>query len=684
MQFVNLGLRLGLLVYAGYLINALYLTQLPTVAGRAALVAFLFAYVVLFYRRENAAIKLLVLLVPLAAGFPRMVGSPLAPFHVLFTSAFVFAAAATPLILTVRQMAVEGTLSPSRSTLDDSLVPAGTRLEAAFTLLAWFWIGICLLSFGFVSLRYFNLYPFSGDPLYNYVITRAGHTAGEAVGYSRWILASYVNSALFFLYIRQTQDRDDSSLPTLIKWLLVSCSCVAIVAYLQSRFDLVFLNALGVWPATHRLNATFDDPNALATALIMIFPMSILAVIYLTGAARLLAVLTCGGCLYLLYVAASRTAFAGFVVALILIAVALGFRALSRRRYALLAVFTLVGFAFAVAAVTVLERAPRNILIVGRVGPIWDQLKKNWGEGDLSSHISSVASWRDLWWPSAIRMFKENLSSGVGIGVFQYETVNHGAPLDSAGNQYLQMMAEFGVWGLLLSVAVGVLSFYCLAALLSRNSRASLRDYSLVAALSVALLAFAVSLLFGTHLIFPQVSFVFALVLGGLLQLYTRHAEKKRLPRSWRWVSVPLGVGILFLFGQLASLRHSPPLEFRKVEIGHEQDIFGYPPEKWGGQFQFRWLTKVNCRRMTVNRPELRFALLAPHPDVEKTGVTVAFYLDERPIAEIRLRDRQWHTHSVALPSEMLGKEPVLKVTVDRTFQSPGDQRELGVAYREL
>jgi len=219
----------------------------------------------------------------------------------------------------------------------------------------------------------------------------------------------------------------------LLRWLFVSVSCVAVVAYFQSRWALDFLNAPGIWPYTKRLNATFDDPNALACSLIMVFPMAILSVAYMVGAARVFALLASGASIYLLYVAASRTAFAGYVLSLVLIALALGLRALRNRRYVLLAVLVFLGVVVGAASVLVLETASRDVLIISRVGEMWDYLKSNWSQGTVVSQIDIVAYSRNLWWPSAIRMFKENLSSGVGIGVFQYETVNHGAPIDSAG-----------------------------------------------------------------------------------------------------------------------------------------------------------------------------------------------------------------------------------------------------------
>jgi len=63
--------------------------------------------------------------------------------------------------------------------------------------------------------------------------------------------------------------------------------------------------------------------------------------------------------------------------------------------------------------------------------------------------------------------------------------------------------------------------------------------------------------------------------------------------------------------------------------------------------------------------------------------VRVSFYLDDRLLRTVRLQDHQWHEQSIPVPKELVGKEAVLKVTVDRTWRSPGDSRELGVAYRE-
>ena len=685
MGFLKWALRLSLIVYAGYLIDSSYFSHLQTPLGRASLVACLLLYAVWFYRHEKSAVAFLVFVVPLAAVFPRVFGSDVPPFHVLFSSAFILAISVKPLIRSARGwFATDPYSSETVSVPDPLLTPSRDRLEFFFTPFAGAWIAVCVISFVFVCLRYANLYPFSGDPSYDYVIARQGHRSSEGILIARWTLASYVNSGVFLIYIVKSGRLSDAIPSTYLKWLFASYSCVGVVAGLQSHFHLDFLNAGGIWQAAQRVNSTFDDPNALACSLILVFPLAILGPLYLSGAGRVLAVLAAGSCLYLLSLAASRTAFAGLVLGLVLIALLLAWRAMRNRRYALLIVLVLMGALVFTGSLIVLEKGSRQVLLVARVGEMWDYLKQNWDHGTILSHIEKVAYSRNFWWPSAIRMFKENPLTGVGIGVFPLETVNQGAPFDTAGSQYLQMLAEYGIWGLLFTIGLAVVVMYRFVVRAWRESRGPLRDYLWLTAIGAAAIAFFVSLNFGSHLVFNQVSFVFALVLGSLVRMPvgSHTPQPGTVPR--RWTAALAAVPVLFFVAQLTTLSYSPPLEFRKGLIGQEQDVFGYPPEKWNGGFEFRWLTSLNWKRIQVDRSVLNYGLYTANPEAPLTGVTANFYLDDRLLKTVKLTNHQWATYSIDLPPDTIGKSAVLKVVVDRTWQPAGDLRRLGVALREV
>ncbi|RPJ61780.1 MAG: O-antigen ligase family protein [Acidobacteria bacterium] len=686
MRFLNWALRLFLAIYAGYLIDSSYFGQLQTPLGRFMLVACLLLYLAWFYRWETSAVGLLVFLVPLSSFFPRLFGWSLPPLHVLFTSAFILAIAVAPLVRVVRQRFPAGPFGRRGLAVPDTLMaPARDRLEFFFTLFTGTWIAFCIVSFVFVSLRYTNLYPFFGEPPYDYVINRLGHRSSEGILISHWTMASYVNSAVFLLYAMKSRHISGAIPSRYLNPLFAAYSCVGVVAYLQSHYNLAFLNAGGIWPATARLNATFDDPNALACSLILVFPIATLGTLYLSGIGRILALLATGSSIYLLYVAASRTAFAGLVLGLVVVALFLGLQALRKRRYALLVILVLLGVTVLAGSIVLLEKGSREVLLVARAGEMWDFLKQNWTQGTGFSDIGKVAYSRNLWWPSAVRMFKEHPLTGVGIGAFQFETVNHGAPFDSAGNQYLQLLAESGIWGLVFGGGIAVALIYCLGILLVKTRPGSFRDYLWTTALGAALIAFSISLHFGSHLLFHQVAFVFALVLGSLLRIPGESGGgRQTIGVSWRWTAAPATVAMVFLIAQLTALSHSAPVDFRKEVIGKEQDIFGYPPEKWAGGFEFRWLTSLNWKRIRLDQPVLNYSLYTGNPDVSSTGVTVSFFLDNRPLKTVKLTDHNWSRHSIEIPPNMVGKDAVLKVTVDRTWRAPRDPRQLGVALREV
>jgi O-antigen ligase len=681
MGFFNWLLRLSLLIYAGYLIDSSYFSHAPAPHQNALLLAFLAGYIVWFCVWETTAVALLVFLIPLSAVVPRLFSLGLPPFHVFFTSTFILAVAVAPLIRAGCQRFVSHGVSDGILRVSDPLMSAPrSRLELFFTSLTAAWVAVCIISFVFVSLRYTNLYPFSGDPFYDYVINRLGSRSSEGRLIARLSMASYVNSAVFALYVLKS--RVNGAVPGMwLKALFGSYSCVGVVAFLQSHYQLGFLAAGGVWPATQRLNATFDDPNALACSLILLFPLAVLGLFYLTGVGRVLALLGAGSSLYLLYVAASRTAFAGFVLGLVTLASLLGWRALRKRHYLLVIVLVFLGITILTGSILLLEKGPRDVLLLSRVGAIWDYLEQNWNK---EPGFSKIGDLRSLWWPSAIRMFKENPLTGVGIGVFQFETVNHGAPSDSAGNQYLQMLAGYGIWGALLTAGLFIALIYRLGSMVWNAGRGANRDYLWETSLAAALVSFSVSLLFGSHLLFSQVAFLFGLVLGCFLREPREDAPSQQARISKRWTLVPAVASLLFLVAQASTISYSNPADFRKEQIGREQDIFGYPPEKWDGRFEFRWLTSVNSKRIRVGQRVVKYALYTGNPEASSAGVTVSFFLNDRRLQTIRLNDHNWHTQAIEMPSDMIGKDAVLKVVVDRTWRPPGEYRDLGVALREI
>lgn len=122
----------------------------------------------------------------------------------------------------------------------------------------------------------------------------------------------------------------------------------------------------------------------------------------------------------------------------------------------------------------------------------------------------------------------------------------------------------------------------------------------------------------------------------------------------------------------------------------------GLPPEGIGFHpweldaegVPFRWTRSWASQPLDVAGTEAHFNLLASNPDLDQTPVSVQIFWDERPVAEIDLRDRSWA--AVNLSAADLGRElGVLSFHVDRTW-SPAvagisaDARQLGIAVTEI
>lgn len=221
-----------------------------------------------------------------------------------------------------------------------------------------------------------------------------------------------------------------------------------------------------------RARGTFEDPNLLATYLLMSLGLTMGATHMQRGRAlswHLLPMITA------VFMTSSRAALVGVMV-MLAFALASGWLSPSMGRLAraLLAISALGG-----AALTV---APRDAL-----SPV---LSRFIGFGTTGLADDPV---RERLWFSAAELWNAAPILGIGIGQFTHAASAHGAPSGLlAHNTYLSLLAETGIAGLVafiwLPVAVG-------AALISRVARRdAIAPYILLSLLAFAVMAVSLNL----------------------------------------------------------------------------------------------------------------------------------------------------------------------------------------------
>jgi O-antigen ligase len=294
----------------------------------------------------------------------------------------------------------------------------------------------------------------------------------------------------FFFLMRRSGERARSEAT---RAALVGTAISAGVALLQA-IGLFPPESRPFWKLTGRLSGGATDPNALG----LLCGLSIVVVLALAigperprWAMAALIPLPIG-----LALSGSRS---GFLVAVLGSAAVIAVASLERRWRATLAVGAL---AFALAVAFLPHRSPGGV--GGRLGQLFRS----------ALTLEDRASSRPILWRAALRLFAESPVVGSGVGSFSWRLPDLAGeagislPMrDNPGSAYLQALAETGIVGLFLTLVFGLA--------LARVSLARIRELDAPGG-AVAVLAFLLALVVGSHWLAPEVSFLFFLLGAGV------------------------------------------------------------------------------------------------------------------------------------------------------------------------
>lgn len=228
-------------------------------------------------------------------------------------------------------------------------------------------------------------------------------------------------------------------------------------------------------------------------------------------------------------------------------------------------------------------------------------------------------------WKKAVAMTRDHPALGIGIGAFavnspMYEP-NEGifSYPENAHNQFLQIMAELGILGLVGFLAIVI------AALVHRY------DNPFGLSMAVGLLAFLLSALGGHPLLIRTVAYAFWAALA-IAAVGTPRAQAPRAFRITSWLAViALAAAIpARSAGALATA------DFDHIGLGVSQWITDPSGDKYR--------IASNCASFYVPTQARRIEIaVRPHLDGEE-ALSVEFWEDGRLLNRIDLQGRQWTT----------------------------------------
>jgi O-antigen ligase len=482
---------------------------------------------------------------------------------------------------------------------------------------------------------------------------------------------------------------------------------IALVSIVAIGQYITGANLLEYWvranPDLTRSHATLDDPNALASFLVLGIGLAI--GVAWSGPrkwidsrwAMFIAALACGA----LFTTVSRAGWAALAIAAPVFAAlapdrvteSRHFRRIIRRTARALSVVGIAGAVlWTVAFVTLPKRTTPELPETP-----WAAVLQT---VDPRESLETILKHRLVLWQAGLAMASTNWMLGAGLGQYPRFLATYpesGGP-ENAHNYFLQVLAEGGVIGLaalsLLLLAIA------LAVWFPRRDRGERRTRFAIG-LSAGLLAFVLTWLTGHPLLNLSNQLWLACVLAvGLAALeptrsiapVSTHPRVRDRLRSWllhpAWVPAVLIVTMIVVVPRAMGAQDPASGE------GRAAGVYGWEPapqtDLAPGQNRFRWTKARAALREPVRGGILTVPLFLARPDLPGQTVRLQVKIDGVTVEPVTLDRNGWHIVTYDL-TEVLGNERwkshrviTLEFNVTPPFvparvSGSDDTRELGV-----
>lgn len=459
-----------------------------------------------------------------------------------------------------------------------------------------------------------------------------------------------------------------------------------VLAYLMGVAQLVFAPSFGIdphWVERGRISGTFTDPNAMGIFAALVFPLAAaLAFTARDVAGRLLGVAVVLLTFVMLAGSGSRTGAAGILLAVILYPVVLAFRLHAEDE----AFKSRVLFSAMAVLILLLAFAPGRGLSRSGNWPLLERLSKTREmiarEGLLAPLI------RDRWplWEPAAYVAGHYPEGGIGLGAFRYEVDNVAKLdardwkwIDNANNFYIHTVTETGLPGLAIYLA----AFSALAVAMIRVLRSGGpegEDLVVYSALAVGWFGFLVLLTTALWLAFEQIQLVFWMFAA----LFASRPEGRRDSTGIPVIAVGLAlIGVMAAYQVGYGLGDLSPEQRRaRLNLHVGRGFHAWETDSETGR-RFRWTEGQATMSVPISGRELRVEVRALNPDLATQPLPVWFTLDGKLAGRREIRTTDWQWIEFPVPAGVSGHAE-LTIHVDRTWQPPGDDRQLGIAVGRI
>ncbi|MBN1865932.1 O-antigen ligase family protein [Candidatus Sumerlaeota bacterium] len=490
-------------------------------------------------------------------------------------------------------------------------------------------------------LRYADFYPFVGDRFPIFSVNPLNETSLEAVIWAFRILLVFLSGPGVFwatLHIVRRKNQIPHALAAL------ACGLSLSIAFgLYQSHGHAFL---GNWPffeRAGRINATFLDPNALGSFVLLSLPaVSALLFALRNRAAKVGILLVLAGGLCVLGYSGSRTGMLGLVLATLIA----GGLALAQSAYAGIGIYSRYLRPVLLALVIVVAFAPSRMQSLGDSdSALARRLTSTIGKVRERGLVGMLGEDRWPMWQRALKVTAAFPVWGIGLGAFHTEVPNYvehdfnrSFYRDNANSFYLQTTSEMGAIGLILALAV--LTTVVQAALRGvRRPCYSGGDLAVSSLLAGALISMTVMFLTGPHTFFPEVQILFwaliGLVFANLYSIPPRadySSPAGAEPRPFRRLRLLPAVGValvaVLMVGQTIDAATTLSLG-KQVNLHEWNATWGfYPWERGSSGERLRWTREEAGTVVVTPHSLVATRLFLPHADLNEDPVVVSILLN--------------------------------------------------------
>ncbi|MCK5852649.1 O-antigen ligase family protein, partial [bacterium] len=491
--------------------------------------------------------------------------------------------------------------------------------------------------------------------------------------------------------------------PFLIGSIVPAAFCLTQSAAVFQKKDIWFgAHKFYIWPWMNRINATFFDPNALGSYLIIAVPIALAGFILLISIYRWLiapALVLAGGfilcCVFFMASSGSRISFVGLVLFIffvltffLIIKIEKLKTKVSSKIFKGIAAFSIILYLSMICFVvystpSIIQMVKSNPkLSKTTIAKRLDKMDVR-SVGDIYKNIKKD---RGVYARIAMKMIKEVPLTGVGLGSFITELPNYRKLTnelvyvpDTACNYYLQIGSEQGLITLAIIFLIFVVWF---RKWLHVMHNAGVLMYWIVVGSGIA--SMLVVFLFGMHTLAHEIQCLFWICLA---QPFIAQPEGWKEQSGSKYLKLLIFlICVVYFCTSMSKLS----LEKQKKKFGWKDKSQFYQWENWPDPKVplVRYSKKESSEEIKCAGIIMEQKWCALYPDIEENPVIVSFQLGNQ-VTNLTVENNDWHTMKIRVSPENNNKKFLYSVNVSRTWKASAfgmsnDKRRLGLLLNKI